>query len=98
MRLFKESSSVMLLKMDGGGPSTGTGRANNKPQGILDSPTLARVERAMLRHEEGAHREAAHLQRAAYTQVSVFNKRFYLKKKVKKLDMFIKYRVRITDL
>ncbi|KAK9737205.1 hypothetical protein QE152_g10908 [Popillia japonica] len=44
------------------------GRTSSIPAGILDSPTLARVERAILRHEEGAHREAAHLQRAAFTQ------------------------------
>lgn len=37
--------------------------------GILDSPTLARVERAMLRYEEGSHRENAHLHRSAITQV-----------------------------
>lgn len=60
----------MLVKTEGGGPS---GRlhqnGSGKPPGILDSPTLARVERAMLRHEEGAHMDGAHLQRAAYTQV-----------------------------
>lgn len=57
----------MLVKTEGGNPS---GRQNpGKPPGILDSPTLARVERAMLRHEEGSHRDGAHLHRAAYTQV-----------------------------
>lgn len=55
----------MLLQMDGNCPS---GRSSAIP-GILDSPTLARVERAMLRHEEGAHRETALLQRQAFTQV-----------------------------
>lgn len=37
--------------------------------GILDSPTLARVERAMLRHDDGSRRDVALLQRAAFTQV-----------------------------
>lgn len=55
----------MLLQMDANCPN---GRTSTMP-GILDSPTLARVERAMLRHEEGAHRETALLQRQAFTQV-----------------------------
>lgn len=62
----------MLVKSEGGGGgATGMMMRQNpgKPPGILDSPTLARVERAMLRHEEGAHRDGAHLHRAAYTQV-----------------------------
>lgn len=54
----------MLVQMDANSPA---GRHLGVP-GILDSPTLARVERAMLRHEEGSHRDAAHLQRAAFTQ------------------------------
>lgn len=41
-------------------------------QGILDSPTLARVERAMLRHEEGSNRDEAHNHRLAVTQVIAF--------------------------
>lgn len=57
------------------------GRTSAVPS-IMDSPTLARVERAMLRQEEGAHRttqhlhqsrEAASLNRAALTQVSFVN-------------------------
>ncbi|KAF5290784.1 hypothetical protein FQA39_LY14627 [Lamprigera yunnana] len=54
----------MLLQMDNNCTS---GRASAVP-GILDSPTLARVERAMLRHEEGVHREVALFQRQAFTQ------------------------------
>lgn len=62
----------MLVKTEGG--STGARhQMPSKPPGILDSPTLARVERAMLRHEEGAHRDGAHLHRAAYTQVRLFH-------------------------
>lgn len=55
----------MLLQMDSNCPS---GRTATVP-GILDSPTLARVERAMLRHEEGTPRENSHRQRQAFTQV-----------------------------
>lgn len=44
------------------------GRAVQRPPGILDSPTLARVERAMLRHGEGANREGQDAVRAQYTQ------------------------------
>lgn len=67
----------MLVKTEGGGntstrQNTSSSSNNNKPPGILDSPTLARVERAMLRHEEGAYRDGAHLHRAAYTQVRCF--------------------------
>uniref|UniRef100_A0AAR5PFU9 PH domain-containing protein n=1 Tax=Dendroctonus ponderosae TaxID=77166 RepID=A0AAR5PFU9_DENPD len=35
---------------------------------LMDSPTLARVERAMLRHDEGVNREGQDLIRAGYTQ------------------------------
>ncbi|CAG9859240.1 unnamed protein product [Phyllotreta striolata] len=44
------------------------GRARRPAGGILDSPTLARVERAMLRHEEGSNREGQNILRAQYTQ------------------------------
>ncbi|CAG9826642.1 unnamed protein product [Diabrotica balteata] len=44
------------------------GRQMQRPAGILDSPTLARVERAMLRHEEGTNREGQDVLRAQYTQ------------------------------
>lgn len=47
-----------------------SGRTSAVPS-IMDSPTLARVERAMLRHEEGSqNREVASLNRTALTQVS----------------------------
>ncbi|CAH0558271.1 unnamed protein product, partial [Brassicogethes aeneus] len=36
--------------------------------GILDSPTLARVERAMLRHDESVNREGQDVRRAGFTQ------------------------------
>lgn len=62
---------MLVVQMEGG--SCANGRTSSIPAGILDSPTLARVERAILRHEEGAHRDAAHLQRAAFTQVSSFS-------------------------
>ncbi|CAH1992119.1 unnamed protein product [Acanthoscelides obtectus] len=55
----------MLLKVanDGGGSGRPAG-------GLLDSPTLARVERAMLRHQEGSQRDAVAQEqaRAQYTQ------------------------------
>lgn len=39
----------------------------NHPR-LMDSPTLARVERAMLRHDEGTNREGHDIIRAGYTQ------------------------------
>lgn len=41
-------------------------------QRLLDSPTLARVERAMLRHEDGSQRETSSFQRPNFTQVIFF--------------------------
>ncbi|KAL1490590.1 hypothetical protein ABEB36_013258 [Hypothenemus hampei] len=51
-------------------------RLRNNPQNVqyqqhlrlMDSPTLARVERAILRHEEGSNREEQAVLRAGYTQ------------------------------
>ncbi|XP_017778164.1 PREDICTED: uncharacterized protein LOC108563872 [Nicrophorus vespilloides] len=59
-----------MLVLEGGGSAgscTASGRSSVNPS-ILDSPTLARVERAMLRHDEGVRRDGAALQRAAFTQ------------------------------
>lgn len=42
----------------------------HRPLGILDSPTLARVERAMLRHDEGINRHEQSVLRSQYTQVN----------------------------
>ncbi|XP_019866994.2 uncharacterized protein LOC109595986 [Aethina tumida] len=42
-------------------------RTSQLPPGILDSPTLARVERAMLRHEEGGG-QGQDARRAGFTQ------------------------------
>ncbi|XP_018320731.1 uncharacterized protein LOC108733882 [Agrilus planipennis] len=59
----------MLVQVDsgnGGNPHASVGRPSIA--GILDSPTLARVERAMLRHSDDGNREQAHLQRAGITQ------------------------------
>lgn len=50
----------------------GRSRPAALPPGILDSPTLARVERAMLRHE-GTNREGQDLLRAQYTQSLLSN-------------------------
>lgn len=41
----------------------------HRPLGILDSPTLARVERAMLRHDEGMNRQEQNALRSQCTQV-----------------------------
>lgn len=63
----------MLVKAEGAGRSNQATRRQQQqqPQGILDSPTLARVERAMLRHGDGGGtREGAAATRTAYTQVS----------------------------
>ncbi|CAH1102361.1 unnamed protein product [Psylliodes chrysocephalus] len=52
-------------------PSEVPGRAQHPARGtggILDSPTLARVERAMLRHEEGVNRDEQSILRAQHTQ------------------------------
>lgn len=43
---------------------------HHRPLGILDSPTLARVERAMLRHDEGMNRQEQNALRSQYTQVT----------------------------
>lgn len=56
----------MLVQSDNYPP--GRSRPAAPPPGILDSPTLARVERAMLRHQEGTNREGQDLVRAQYTQ------------------------------
>lgn len=45
-------------------------RHNHRPLGILDSPTLARVERAMLRHDDGVNRQDQSALRTQYAQVS----------------------------
>lgn len=61
----------MLVQSDNYPP--GRSRPAGLPPGILDSPTLARVERAMLRHE-GTNREGQDLLRAQYTQVRMLGK------------------------
>jgi hypothetical protein len=40
-----------------------------RPSGVLDSPILARVERVLLRHEEGLNRDGRFFARPEYTQV-----------------------------
>ncbi|KAH0807538.1 hypothetical protein GEV33_015250 [Tenebrio molitor] len=39
-----------------------------RPSGVLDSPILARVERVLLRHEEGLNRDGRFFARPEYTQ------------------------------
>ncbi|EFA04025.2 uncharacterized protein LOC100142172 isoform X1 [Tribolium castaneum] len=39
-----------------------------RPAGVLDSPILARVERVLLRHEEGLERDRRYFPRPEYTQ------------------------------
>nr|XP_023019079.1 uncharacterized protein LOC111507927 isoform X1 [Leptinotarsa decemlineata]XP_023019081.1 uncharacterized protein LOC111507927 isoform X2 [Leptinotarsa decemlineata] len=58
------------MQLQVGNDSTGNHPAgrSNRPAAILDSPTLARVERAMLRHEEGTNRQGQDIARAQYTQ------------------------------
>lgn len=66
------AKSRAMLMQSYRNPSEVPGRAQHPARGtggILDSPTLARVERAMLRHEEGVNRDEQSILRAQHTQV-----------------------------
>ncbi|CAH1176088.1 unnamed protein product, partial [Phaedon cochleariae] len=69
--LFKyPPNPPMQLQVCNDPPARGHHR---RPAAILDSPTLARVERAMLRHDEGSDREGQDVLRARYTQSLLSN-------------------------